>query len=288
MNEQALKARLKHIAKEQDKTFNEVWKLLLLERFLARLSRSNYNDKLIFKGGLLLSYYINIGRETIDIDLLAKKLEAEMPNIKNVLNDICNININDGLTFSIVSIENLDHQHMNYPGFRAIAHVRCDKMKDNIQIDIGVGDFVEPTEISWPSFCYKAQSIFSDSISLQVYPVETIFAEKLETVVSRGAANSRMKDFHDLFLLSQSSTTSNEEKLSSSIKKTFSTRNTQVQLPVCFTNDEYKQLQLLWSSHLRKVGKPAKDSLMLPENISDLIKAINEFVEKSYKNNVSL
>lgn len=281
MNEQALKARLKFIAKEQDKTFNEVWKLLLLERFLARLSSSNYNDKLIFKGGLLLSYYINIGRETIDIDLLAKKLEAEMPNIKKVLNDICNINISDGLIFSLVSIENLDHEHMNYPGFRATAHVQCENMKDNIQIDIGVGDSVEPTEISWPSFRYKDQAIFSDPISLQVYPVESIFAEKLETVVSRGSANSRMKDFHDLFLLSQPATSANSEKLADSIKNTFSTRNTQTQLPIHFTDDEYKQLQSLWSSHLRKIGKPFKDSLMLPENISDVIKSINEFVKRS-------
>jgi predicted nucleotidyltransferase component of viral defense system len=288
MNEQALKARLKFIAKEQDKTFNEVWKLLLLERFLARLSCSNYTNKLIFKGGLLLSYYINIGRETIDIDLLAKKLEVEMPNIKKVLNDICNISISDGLTFSLVSIENLDHEHMNYPGFRATAHVRCENMKDNIQIDIGVGDAVEPTEISWPSFRYKNKAIFLDTISLQVYPVESIFAEKLETIISRGAANSRMKDFHDLFLLSQTPTSANSEKLTASIKSTFSTRNTGAQLPIHFSNDEYKQLQSLWSSHLRKIGKPLTESLMLPENISDVIKAINEFVKKSCKNNVSL
>lgn len=69
MNEQALKARLKHIGKEKGKSFNEVWKLLVLERFLARLSSSEYSDKFIFKGGLLLSYYLTIGRETIDIDL---------------------------------------------------------------------------------------------------------------------------------------------------------------------------------------------------------------------------
>lgn len=77
MNEQALKVRLKHIAKESDKSFNEIWKLLVLERFLARLSRSEYSDKFIFKGGLLLSYYVVIGRETTDIDLLAKRLHAE-------------------------------------------------------------------------------------------------------------------------------------------------------------------------------------------------------------------
>jgi len=74
MNEQALKARLKHIGKEKSKSFNEIWKLLVLERFLARLSRSEYSDKFIFKGGLLLSYYLTIGRETIDIALKLHKI----------------------------------------------------------------------------------------------------------------------------------------------------------------------------------------------------------------------
>ena len=76
MNEQALKARLKHIGKEKGKSFNEVWKLLVLERFLARLSRSEYSDKFIFKGGLLLSYYLTIGRETIDIDLTSQTIKC--------------------------------------------------------------------------------------------------------------------------------------------------------------------------------------------------------------------
>ena len=85
MNEQALKARLKHISKELGKSFNEVWKLLVLERFLARLSRSEYSDKFIFKGGLLLSYYLVIGRETTDIDLLAKRLHAEKSHIEQII-----------------------------------------------------------------------------------------------------------------------------------------------------------------------------------------------------------
>lgn len=89
MNEQALKARLKHIANELDKNFNEVWKLLILERFLARLSRSKYSDKFIFKGGLLLYYYLTIGRETIDIDLLARQLNAEKSHVELIVNEIC-------------------------------------------------------------------------------------------------------------------------------------------------------------------------------------------------------
>jgi len=205
MNEQALKARLKHIAKEFGKSFNEVWKLLVLERFLARLSRSEYSDKFIFKGGLLLSYYVVIVRETTDIDLLAKRLHAEKSHIEQIIQEICLLHLNDGFQMRLDNLDDLDHQHMNYPGFQARVAVQFGVMSDKFNVDVGVGDAVEPVTLTWPSFIYKEKPLFEDSISLEVYPVETIFAEKLETVISRGAANSRMKDFHDLLLLCRQS-----------------------------------------------------------------------------------
>ena len=186
MNEQALKDRLKFIAKNQKRSFQAVWKLLLLERFLVRLSYSKYQNKFIFKGGLLLSYYVVIARETTDIDFLARRLQAKMSQIESMLVEICDIEKDDGFIMSFESIEELDHSHMNYPGYRARLSVRFGKMKDSIQIDIGVGDTVEPTQISWALYQYKGKPIFEDSISLEVYPVETIFSEKLETIISRG------------------------------------------------------------------------------------------------------
>ena len=194
MNEQALKARLKYIAKESGKRFNEVWKLLVLERFLARLSQSQYSDKLIFKGGLLLSYYLVIGRETIDIDLLAKQLNARKANVEAIMQSICMLYLDDGFHMQFVNIEDLDHQHMNYPGFRSKIAVKFGAMNDIFQVDIGIGDIVKPASLIWPSLVYKDTLLFNDPISLAVYPVETIFAEKLETIFSRGSANSRMKD----------------------------------------------------------------------------------------------
>lgn len=148
MNEQALKDRLKHIANAEKKSFQEVWKLLLLERLLVRLARSEYHDKFIFKGGLLLSYYMVIARETTDIDFLAQKLKAEILQLKNILSEVCDINVGDGFIMSLQSIDELDHNHMNYPGYRAKLNVKFCSMRDRIQIDIGVGDVVEPKEIS--------------------------------------------------------------------------------------------------------------------------------------------
>jgi len=281
MNEQALKDRLKTIAKNQTRTFQDVWRLLLLERFLVRLSVSKYQNKFIFKGGLLLSYYVTIARETIDIDFLAKKLHAEIASIESAFIEICNIEINDGFLFSFDSIQVLEHSHMNYPGFRSKLNVQFGKMKDKVQIDIGVGDTVEPDKISWELYQYKGKPIFEDSISLHVYPVESIFSEKLETIVSRGAVNSRMKDFHDILLLCRKNNLINIERLKVNINNTFDNRNTNRDIPIKFTEDDYSQLQPLWSAHLRTLNDATRKALSFPDDISELVKEVNAWLTRA-------
>lgn len=278
MNEQALKARLKHIAKEFGKSFNEVWKLLVLERFLARLSRSEYSDKFIFKGGLLLSYYVVIGRETTDIDLLAKRLHAEKSHIEQIIQEICLLHLNDGFQMRLDNLDDLDHQHMNYPGFQARVAVQFGVMSDKFYVDIGVGDAVEPVTLTWPSFIYKEKPLFEDSISLEVYPVETIFAEKLETVISRGAVNSRMKDYHDLLLLCRQSKLIDKVILKDNIAETFHNRGTAFSIPVQFQSDELDRMQALWSGHLRVLGVSRSEALSLPYNIATVIDELNHWL----------
>src|SRR5438105_2637792 len=107
MNEDSLKEKLKYIAKEKSQTFNQVWKQLLLERFLARLAYSAHHDKLIFKGGLLLAKYINLGRETMDIDFSLTNLRAVAKNIESALCEIINIDPGDHMLFSWDRIEEL-------------------------------------------------------------------------------------------------------------------------------------------------------------------------------------
>ncbi len=281
MNEQALKARLKHIAKALDKSFNEVWKLLVLERFLARLSRSEYSDKLIFKGGLLLSYYLTIGRETIDIDLLARRLNAEKPHLEQITEEICLLQLDDGFQMQLISLDGLDHQHMNYPGFRAGVTVRFGVMRDKFYVDIGVGDVVEPVSLNWSSFIYKEKPLFEDPISLEVYPVETIFVEKLETVISRGAANSRMKDYHDLLLLCRDNKLIDKMRLKKNIIQIFQNRGTVFSLPIQFNADELANMQLLWAGHLRALGNTRSKALSLPKNIGTAIDELNQWLSIS-------
>ncbi|MDN3504714.1 MAG: nucleotidyl transferase AbiEii/AbiGii toxin family protein [Rhabdochlamydiaceae bacterium] len=175
INQQSLKARLQTIAKLKSVPFNACWKQLILERFLSRLARSTYVDKLIFKGGFLLSYLIKIGRETIDIDFLLTKIKAEESILQKICTEISAINSGDGFTFTFSKIDILSQPHMDYPGYRIILDVSFDKMKDRIHIDIGIGDEVPPEQIELETFQYKNKPFFDDAISLYVYPIEYIY-----------------------------------------------------------------------------------------------------------------
>jgi hypothetical protein len=141
-----------------------------------------------------------------------------------------------------------------------------------------VGDVVAPVLLEWPSFNYKEKPLFEDLISLEVYPVETIFAEKLETIISRGAANSRMKDYHDLLLLCRENTLIDEIQLKENIMHTFQNRGTVYSLPIQFQSDELDRMQLLWSGHLRVLGANRVQTLSLPEKIEVVLDELNNWL----------
>lgn len=117
MNEQALKDRLQTISKEKGIFFNECWKKLILERFLVRLANSSQIDRFIFKGGFLLAYIMEIGRETMDLDFLLTRLNASKENIKQAIEEIIEGTSQDGFLFFYDDIKILEQPHMDYPGF---------------------------------------------------------------------------------------------------------------------------------------------------------------------------
>lgn len=278
MNEQALKDRLLIIAKEKGIHFNRCWKNLLLERFLARLSRSSEREKIIFKGGFLLSYLIDLGRETMDLDFLLNRINAEEGEIRNSIERVLSEKLEDGFIFLYDKSEILEQPHMVYSGYRITLKVLFGKMKDKVQIDIGIGDVVIPENRTFPVFSYKGKPLFDGEISLMVYPVETIFAEKLETIISKGGKNSRMKDYHDLLLLCREIGLLKKDLLEGSIKDTFLRRKTSYKR-ISFTDIDLQSLQKLWMAHRKGLGNVA-DDLLLPVDISEVISEINLALQK--------
>jgi predicted nucleotidyltransferase component of viral defense system len=165
---------------------------------------------------------------------------------------------------------------MDYPGYRVSLNVIFGKMKDKIQIDIGVGDIVKPENKKIDLFEYKGEAFFEGDISLQVYPLESIFAEKLETIVSKGAGNSRMKDYHDLFLIVREDILSDRYELNKVIKSTFQNRRTVFQT-IKYDDSDLSTLQKLWHAHYRGLGKVAEE-LNLPQDLKIIIATINHFL----------
>lgn len=286
MRIQALKDRIKIIAKEEGLTPSEVWKQLAFERFLGRLASSKYHDKFIFKGGLLLAQYIRIGRETVDLDFLMRNLESTAESIEAAITDIANVDLRDFFKFEYESIEKLDQPHMEYNGYRVTLKMTYESgspsVTDKVQIDIGVGDVVDPEDMDYQTFEYKGVSLFSGAISIQVYPLETILAEKLETIVAKAGINSRMKDYHDVLLIIRSGDLPKGAELKKTLELTFDNRSTDLSFPLSFDEKQIKNLQVYWAAHLKKLGLQAAD-LGLPMNITEIVSELNAWAGRVLK-----
>ncbi|HEY5259959.1 MAG TPA: nucleotidyl transferase AbiEii/AbiGii toxin family protein [Rhabdochlamydiaceae bacterium] len=277
---QTLTNRLLEIAQEQNRPFNSCWGDLLLERFLARLASSVHADKFVFKGGFLLSYLMELGRETKDLDFLLTRLKAGTEELREIFEQIILVPSSDGFTFSFGSIELLSQPHMEYPGYRIFLNVASARVKgstkDKIAVDVGVGDVVDQLTHEISLVHYRGKPFFESSISLQVYPPEFIFSEKLETAISKGADNSRMKDYHDLILLIRQKEMIHLDKLHGAIERTFSNRGTQLR-PINFDKPSLDTIQKLWTAHLSGLGDFAQD-LDLPQDFAVVLEEINKYI----------
>ncbi len=225
----------------------------------------------------MLAQYITIGRETTDADFLARKIELETPAFKKAIEEILSIKSDDGLTFSWSGSEKLIQPHMNYPGIRVNIDVKLEKMRDKIQLDIGIGDSVEEVENNFQPFLYKGKPLFSGEITLMTYPIESIFAEKLETIMSKGANNSRMKDYHDVLLMIREPELLDKKSIQETVQNTFKNRETIFKAPITFDKSGMEFLEKQWAVHLRNVKK-FKDSLKLPDKLQEALDELNTWL----------
>lgn len=280
MNEQALKERIKYIARSEGRVFNQIWRILILERLLVRLSHSSYSEQFIFKGGLLLSYYITLGRETKDADFTTKEQSISVSQIEEAFQEIAQIDVKDGFSYTFSGIDLLPVKDVGHTCYRINIGLKFGNMKDRIQLDVGVGDIVEPKKESLELYQYKGNPIFEGTVSLQVYPIERIFSEKIDSVVSRADTNSRMKDYHDLILLCREKNIFNFQKLKKEINLTLKNRKTEKVFPINFSEDAITKLQRLWIGHRNRLQVNA-DNLGLPIHIKDAINEINNWLLKN-------
>ena len=279
--EQTLKKKVNNIASDLGCDPQVIYKRLFFERFLVRIAKSEINNKFIFKGGHLLNYCMELGRHTRDIDFLMTQVQTKKDFIQKIFEKICATEINDGFKLQLQTITEMQQSHMPYPGFRMTIHIQIEKgkLRDTLQVDVGIGDAVKSKSRTIYLLSHKDEPFFEGFISLQTYPMETVFAEKLETVLSKKGFNSRMKDFHDLIVMSREPNLLNKELLKQSIEKTFSHRHTEQRFPIQFSDKEYWFFEEYWTQHRKNIGDMAEQK-QLPEHFKPVILEINSYLSK--------
>jgi hypothetical protein len=274
----SVKAKLQKISKKTNLSFDLLLLMFLQERFLYRLSISKYREHFILKGGLLLFAFNSFkGRSTKDVDFLGLSINNDPTTLKNAVIEICNISCNDGIIFKIESIatERIK-EDADYEGIRIKIETFLDKTRKVIQIDIGFGDVIYPHPIimNYPVL------IESDSLILNTYTKESIIAEKFEAMIKLSDANSRMKDFYDIFIFLKTDKFKGKD-LKLAIEETFNHRKTIINNYIHVLSEtffENPDKGKLWNAFLIRIGVPIIDYRIVGNSISNFLKPISESI----------
>lgn len=192
-----LKDLIRNLSKKKSADAQTLMRNYMMERFLERISLSEYRDQFILKGGMLVAALVGLdARSTMDLDATIKGINVSLTDVETIISRIISIPIDDGVSFRIKRISEI-MEEADYPGIRVSMETKFDGVITPLKIDISTGDVITPREIRY-SF-----NLMLDNRAIKVwaYNLETVFAEKLETVISRNIANTRMRDFYDIYIL---------------------------------------------------------------------------------------
>lgn len=251
---QSIRAKLMNLAKLSNIDFQSIITRYIHERILYRISKSEFNNKFILKGGnLLYAHFGLISRPTTDIDFSGNDLSNLPDKIVLIFSKTLSIHCDDGLTFETEDISyQIINENNEYQGCRLVFYSKLDTIKQAIKVDIGFGDVIVPKP---DSIHYPVLLSFLDEPILNAYTIESVVAEKLHAIFYLGELNSRMKDFYDIYTI----TTSRKMDLmvlKKAIESTFENRNFAVpESPVIFKSSFIEDAARLkmWEVYLRKL-----------------------------------
>ena len=254
-----IKGRIKSVAKQNNADARTLMRIYMMERFLERLAQSEYRDNFIIKGGILVTAMIGVAhRSTMDIDTSMKNLNLSADDALQVVNQVKDIDLDDGVSFEVKDVSNIMDE-MEYPGIRVTMNANVGRLITPLKIDISTGDVITPRAIE-----FNYDLLLEDrSISLWSYNLETILAEKLQTVLARGILNTRMRDFYDIrMLLDTYEDKVNKAVLKDAFAATCKKRGTDhlqeqaEEIIKIIEADE--QLQVLWRAYQKKYSYAAE------------------------------
>ena len=268
---QAVKDKLKNISREKNVDFNFVMRFYMYDRFVDRLSKSKYKDNFILKGGFYLSKLFGLdNRSTMDIDTAIRKTKFTEENIVKMITEIINIDVDDNVKFAILKTEPIRDED-EYGGLRITINFMLENIRDNFHIDIATGDPIYPGPVD-----YKYESLIENEVyKVWSYNLETVLAEKIETILSKLETSSRMKDYYDIYLIHKFKFDKiNKTEFRRAVEKTFEKRE--------FNEDLIANLNLLKDSKILRdkwTSYSRKNSYARNIEFDETIKCLEEFID---------
>ena len=267
----SVRARLLNLSKERNQPFELLLTRYTLERLLYRLSKSAHREKFVLKGAMLMRHWFDDPhRPTRDLDLLGFG-DSDPELTLKIFHEVCAIKADDAVTFDIDGlVVDRVRDNSGYSGLRLKTYATVDGARVRVVIDIGYGDATEPglNEIELPVL------LDQPAPNLRAYPYETVIAEKFQAMVTLGLANSRLKDFYDIWILAQTYVFK-DDRLARAIAATFARRKTEIPserpdgLTSAFTNDRAKQQQ--WTAFVEEVAINPGPLLGVVETLSSFL-----------------
>ena len=270
----SLKAKIRNIAKQKNIPAQVILQNYMFERLLVRLSASEYKEKFVLKGGMLVAAIVGLdNRATMDMDTTLKNLPLTPEAIRSALEDVCDIAFDDGVVFEIGTISPIREDDI-YGGYRVMLNAKFDTLLTPLSIDVSTGDAITPYAVQ-----YNFSDIFDDenSYELWAYNIETVMAEKVETILRRGVFNTRPRDFYDTYILTTTQKFDNAvfaDALSATAKHRGTTEQIADVPSILYNIEESPELKTMWDKY-RKQFSYAKD--ITYEQIMDSIKTLLKY-----------
>ena len=259
-----LKDLIRNLSKEVGIEAHVLIRKYMMERFLERVSSSKYNGSFILKGGMLVAAFVGVeARATMDIDTTIKGIPVTIVDMERTITEISNIDLDDNVKFRIKKVSEIMDE-AEYSGIRFSMDAVLDGAVIPLKIDISTGDVITPREIA-----YSYKLMFEDrTIPIMTYPIETVLAEKLETVISRSVTNTRMRDFYDIHILLKSQNI-NADILALALERTAKKRgnfslleNAESVLKIVKSDEDMKRLWNIYQKKFKYAGEYTWDEVI--------------------------
>ena len=248
----SLKSKIKNYAKDNHIAAQVVLQNYMFERLLARLSRSEYRDKFVIKGGMLIAAIVGLDiRSTMDLDTTLKGLPLTEERILDAINTISKIDLGDEVSFETISIDPIRKDDV-YGGYCVRINAIYDTIVTPLSIDVSTGDVITPGAV-----IYEFGGIFDESVQITLwgYNIETVMAEKVETILCRGVFNTRPRDYYDAYILSTTQKYDKhlfEEALSATAEHRHSVESIADRAGIIERISKSKELQNMWKKYQQK------------------------------------